>query len=90
LIAETKIRNQILRRIEPMPGEQLSKLDKYLKKLEFQSSKKSKILSYAGAWKDLDDNIFREFTVELITRRALKNRTHSNSMITSLKNYTDI
>jgi len=69
MIAETKIRNQILKRIERMPGEQLSKLDKYLKKLEFQSSRKSEILSYAGAWKDMDDDIFREFTVELITRR---------------------
>jgi hypothetical protein len=72
MIAETKIRNQILRRIERMTGEQLSKLDKYLKKLALEKTKKDRILSYAGTWKDMDDDIFREFTSELLTRRALK------------------
>jgi len=69
MIAETKIRNQILRRIERMPGEQLSKLDKFLKKLELEKTKKDRILSYGGAWKDMDDDIFREFTNCLIDRR---------------------
>lgn len=85
MTTETKIRNQILRRIERIPEEQLLKLDKYLKKLESRNTKKDKILSYAGAWKDMDDDIFREFTDELITRRAMKNQTHSSSVITSLK-----
>jgi len=71
MITETRIRNQILRRIERMPGEQLSKLDKYLKKLALEKSRKDRILSYAGAWKDMDDDIFREFTDGLITRRRL-------------------
>lgn len=74
MIAETKIRNQILKKIERMSGEQLSKLDKYLKKLESRNTKKEKILSYAGAWKDMDDDIFREFTTELITRRQENKR----------------
>lgn len=74
MIAETKIRNQILRRIERMPGEQLSKLDKYLKKLELEKSKKDRILSYAGAWKDIDNDIFSEFTTEIITRRQENKR----------------
>jgi hypothetical protein len=68
----TKIRNQILRKIERMPEEQLTELDKFLKKLELEKTKKNKILSYAGAWKDMDDDIFREFTSELLTRRVLK------------------
>jgi hypothetical protein len=81
MIAETKIRNQILRRIERMPGEQLSKLDKFLKKLELEKSKKDRILSYAGAWKDMDDDIFREFTTEIITRRQEnKRRSHETSL----------
>lgn len=74
MIAETKIRNQILRRIERMPGEQLSKLDRFLKKLALEKTKKDRILSYAGAWKDMDDNIFREFTADLITRRQENKR----------------
>lgn len=70
----TKIRNQILRKIERMPEEQLTELDKFLKKLELEKTKKNKILSYAGAWKDMDDDIFREFTAELITRRQENKR----------------
>jgi hypothetical protein len=89
MTTETKVRNQILRRIERMSEEQLLKLDKYLKKLALEKTKKDRILSYAGAWKDMDDYIFSEFTDELITRRAMKNQTHSSSAITSLKPYTD-
>ncbi|NCA86547.1 MAG: hypothetical protein EOM83_13405 [Clostridia bacterium] len=74
MISETKIRNQILRIIERMPGEQLSKLDMYLKKLALEKTKKDRILSYAGAWKDMGDNIFRGFTEELIARRQENKR----------------
>jgi hypothetical protein len=71
MITETRIRNQILRRIERMPGEQLSKLDMYLKKLALEKTKKDRILSYAGAWKDMDDELFRDFTVCLLNRRQV-------------------
>ncbi|MCK9270661.1 MAG: hypothetical protein RBR47_14985 [Bacteroidales bacterium] len=74
MTTETKKRNQILKRIERMPEEQLTELDKYLKMPEAKNTKKSKVLSYAGAWKDLDDNIFREFTEELIVRRQENKR----------------
>jgi hypothetical protein len=74
MTTETKKRNQILKRIERIPEEQLSELDKYLKTLEAKNTKKSKVLSYAGVWKDLDDNIFREFTEELIVRRQENKR----------------
>lgn len=69
MTTETKIRNQILKRIQRIPMEQLSELDEYLRKLETQISKKKKVLSYAGAWKDLDEDVFRELTDGLITRR---------------------
>lgn len=68
-MAETKKRNQILKRIERIPVEHLSDIEKYLKTLEAKNTRKSKVLSYAGVWKDLDDNIFQEFTEELIARR---------------------
>ncbi len=74
MTTETKIRNKILRRIERLPEEQLSKIDKYLKKLALEKTKKDRILSYAGAWKDMDDDIFRQFTTELITRRQENKR----------------
>jgi hypothetical protein len=65
----TKIRKQVLRRIERLPDEDLPMVDSYLKKLETRSTKKERILAYAGAWNDLDENGFREFTDELTTRR---------------------
>ncbi len=65
----TKIRKQVLRRIERLPDEDLPMVDSYLKKLETRSTKKERILAYAGAWNDLDETIFREFTDELTTRR---------------------
>ncbi|NCU31979.1 MAG: hypothetical protein EOM23_03365 [Candidatus Moranbacteria bacterium] len=72
MTTETKIRNEIFGRIEGLPEEQLTKLDMYLKKLALEKTKKDRILSYAGAWKDMDDEIFREFTTELSTRRTSK------------------
>jgi len=58
MTTETKIRKQILKRIQRISDEHLSDLDEYLRKLEGQISKKKKVLSYAGAWKDLDEDIF--------------------------------
>jgi len=77
MTTETKIRNRILKRIERISSEQLSELDEYLKKLEKQAKKKKKVLSYAGVWKDIDENIFREFTEELVVRRQ-ENKRRSN------------
>ncbi len=69
MTTETKIRKQILKRIQQIPMERLSDLDEYLRKLEAQISKKKKVLSYAGTWKDLDEDVFRELTDGLISRR---------------------
>jgi hypothetical protein len=74
MITETKIRDKILKRINRIPVEQLTEVEKYLKMLESQNTKKKKILSYAGSWKDLDDEVFRQFTNELITRRQENKR----------------
>ncbi|HRW97329.1 MAG TPA: hypothetical protein P5104_07350 [Bacteroidales bacterium] len=70
MTTETKIRKQILRRIERIPDEHLAEIDDYLKKLENRSTKRDKILAYAGAWNDIDESVFREFTEELLTRRT--------------------
>ena len=69
MTTETKIRKQILNLIQQIPMEQLSELDEYLRKQEEQISKKKKVLSYAGVWKDLDEDVFQELTDGLISRR---------------------
>lgn len=73
MTTEAKIIKLILRRIERIPDEHLAKIDNYLKKLENRSTKRDKILAYAGAWNDIDENVFSELTEELPTRRTLKN-----------------
>lgn len=77
MTSETIIRNKIFQRISRFPLEQLTEIEKFLKKLESHNNKKKKILSYAGAWKDMDDEVFAQFTNELITRRQ-KNKRRAN------------
>lgn len=81
MTTETKIRKQILRRIERIPDEHLAKIDNYLKKLETRSTKRDKILAYSGAWNDLDESVFNELTDALIKRRQEnKRRNHEASI----------
>jgi hypothetical protein len=76
-----KISNQILRKIKQIPEEHLSRIDKFLKKLDSRNIRKKRILSYAGTWKDLDEDVLYQFTDELITRRK-KNSRRTNETST--------
>lgn len=69
MITDTQRRNQILRRISRIPKDKLKDLDDYISKLEKQISNKSKTLSYAGAWQDIDDSAFDDLTSNLIRNR---------------------
>ena len=70
MTTETQIRNQITRQVQRIPPYKLNELIKYLDKLEQEANKKNKILSYAGVWEKMDEDIFKEFTDDLIARRA--------------------
>ncbi|MBW6480528.1 MAG: hypothetical protein K0B37_13960 [Bacteroidales bacterium] len=71
---ETQIRNQILRRIQRIPGDKLKDLSEYVAKLEQNINKKEKILSYAGVWENMEDSAFEELTDKLISRRERNKR----------------
>lgn len=73
----TQIRNQILRKIKRIPAEKLKELDVFVTRLEESSSKKDKIMAFAGAWEQMDENLFDEFTDNLIDRRQ-QNRRRNN------------
>lgn len=77
MITDTQKRQQILSRIYRMPLDKLTELDDFLSKLELEINKKSKNLSFAGAWQDMDDSLFSEFTDDLISKRA-SNRRRNN------------
>jgi len=73
MITDTQRRNQILRRISRIPKDKLKDLDDYVSKLEQGISKKTKTLSFAGSWQDIDNSVFNELTANLINNRK-KNR----------------
>jgi len=73
MITDIQRRNQIVRKIHCIPVDKLKELDDFVTKLEEKSIPASKTLLFAGAWRDIDDNLFDELTHDLITRRQ-KNR----------------
>jgi hypothetical protein len=73
MITDAQRRNQLLRRISRIPKDKLKELDEYVSKLEQDKSQKSRTLSFAGAWQDIDDSTIEELTKNLINNRQ-KNR----------------
>jgi hypothetical protein len=69
MIANTQIRQQILRKIRRIPSNKLNDLNEYLSKLEQTPEKSSKLFSFAGSWNNIDESIFNELTDKLISNR---------------------
>lgn len=69
MITDLRKRQQILRKIYNIPSEKLNKLDAFLSELENRTVKKNSSLRFAGAWKTIDEDIFKELTDELIHKR---------------------
>jgi len=74
MISDTQIRDQLIRRIQRIRADKLRQLDDYAAKLEENINNKDKILSFAGAWENIDDDLFNDFTDKLITRRQSNKR----------------
>jgi hypothetical protein len=74
MLTKTQIRNRILRRVQRVPEGKLGELDEFLAKLEQVTSNPQKVLSYAGVWSNLDQEIFDSFTVNLPQRRQNSRR----------------
>ncbi len=73
MITDKQRRNQLLRRISKFSSDKLKELDEYVSKLDQGTRKRNKTMSYAGAWKDIDDSVLEDFTTNLISNRR-KNR----------------
>lgn len=74
MITDTQRRNQILRKINRIPTDKLKELDDFVSKLEQGIIQKSKTLSFAGAWSDIDDTVFNDLTHDLISNRQRNRR----------------
>ncbi len=71
---DTQTREQILRKIRRIPDDKLKELEVFVSKLEKTTNKKDRNLSFAGTWKNIDDNLFNEFTENIIARRQQNKR----------------
>lgn len=74
MISDTDIRNQLIKRIQNIPPDMLSELNVLVTKLEKSASRKAKNLSYAGMWSDIDNDLFKDFSENLIQNRQRNKR----------------
>lgn len=65
---DAPIRTRLIDKIQQMPENKLQVIDRFLEELQDTIGKKEVIISFAGAWKDMDNSIVDEFTEGLITR----------------------
>lgn len=71
---DTQRRQQILKKIYRVPSDKLEELDDFVSKLELKTDNKDQIMSFAGAWQDLDESVFKELTDNLINNRQRNKR----------------
>lgn len=77
MITENQKRNRLLSRIQRIPANKLQELDDFVSKMEDNASAKSKILSFAGAWKDLDSQVLNDLTEDLVKNRERSGRKNN-------------
>jgi hypothetical protein len=76
---DTQIRTQLIRRIQKIPSNKLKELNELVAKLELTSPKKDKILSFAGAWSDIDSGALNSLTENLTDNRQRNKRRYDQS-----------
>lgn len=74
MTASQKLRDDIHKRIEKLPTDQLQELLIFLISLEKDTTHIEKVLSFAGIFKDLDDEVFNDLTINLHENRMASTR----------------
>lgn len=64
-----ELRNRIIDRINKLSTEKLENVDHFIDRIE-KINNKEEILSYAGSWEDIDDDLFKELTMDLHQKRS--------------------
>ncbi|MBT0810136.1 hypothetical protein KIH41_02425 [Litoribacter ruber] len=72
-MSNNELKDKLKRRIDHLSEDKLHDVSQFLESLEKRNNK-GKILSFAGCWSDLEDDIFNELTRDLEGRRK-NNRT---------------
>ncbi|WP_163379866.1 hypothetical protein [Cyclobacterium sp. SYSU L10401] len=68
MISTKQLKEKLKERIDGLSEDKLRHIEAYLESLESRN-KKGELLTFAGAWGDLDDETFNEFTTHLKERR---------------------
>jgi len=67
---EAQIRNLLVKKVLEVPANKLKLLSDFFSKIEgIRMNKGEDILSFSGAWKDLDDDAFKDLTDNLNQNR---------------------
>ncbi len=66
----SKIKLEIIQKLEAFSLAKLSQVMAFVKRLDTDKERPNRILSYAGIWKDLDDQVFDDLTINLQANRA--------------------
>lgn len=74
------IRELILRKIQVFPDSLLEEIYRYLLTLEKKPTKKEKILSFAGAWSQMDDQDFDDLLSSIQERRSSHKRNRRKEL----------
>lgn len=69
MTVRTKIIKDIIKKIDNIPDEHLDKVLAYVEKISNLNENQQFILSFAGSWKDLDEELFDDLTVNLHQNR---------------------
>ncbi len=72
-VTKDKLKDKIINRINSLSRDKLKNIDEFIDKLEIEHHSKQKVLSFAGMWKDLDDETFQDLTEHLHTKRKRGN-----------------
>jgi hypothetical protein len=81
MIIDTQIRSRILRKIQRIPSDRLKEIDEFISRLESSTSKKERNLSFAGAWRNIEDSTYKDLTDNLIGKRQQsKRRLHDTNI----------
>lgn len=70
MTVRNRLRNKLVRLIQRLSTDKLTEVNNILDKIEQQLKSKESTLKLAGSWKDLDKDLFSEFTDRLHDNRT--------------------
>ena len=71
MISETQRCNRLAKKIQEVSTDKLVEIERFVLSLETNLHISDEVSSFAGAWKNIDDELFLELTENLLLRKQL-------------------